>query len=244
MAKKRKPQQPAIPAIQPGDSAGSSGIAQSSWREKPFLPQEWYFGWISKTGYYATALLFVLLTIYFLLGYQTRPRILDRDLVARIMNNSSGPSNEIYAIGPPNSIQNARFNEKEEGLYFKCGGDEPVGFLLSRNLLNIPTNTINIGLSICNAYKGVPTFCFGFTNRNLADYQYDWRKLMAGIKMVSQEEPPSPEKMQYFVTISSTFYTSDFFDVPWNEAKYCLFLFTAPVPTELFLEKIIFVEKR
>lgn len=245
MAKKQKSQQfQKKNTIQQGTPAELCVSTLSPWWSAPVISDKQYYGWVSSAGYGITAFLFGILSLYFYMGYTVRPRILDREIITRIMNPPSGASYEIYPIGPADSITPARLNGESNGILFKCSPGAPVGFLVSKNMLTLPEDIKNFDISVCSAFQGSPSINFGFTNRIPQDYQLNWNDFFLRMTMASLEQPPSQDQMRYYVTMPGHFYAPSQFEVPWNSAKYFFFLITAPIKTEIFMEKMIFVEKR
>jgi len=116
--------------------------------------------------------------------------------------------------------------------------------ILSRELIRIPDDANNFGLSINCAYKGQPTFYIGFTNQIPSGHVESYSELLAGETMVMIELPPSLDQMRFFLTMASTYYTPDLFEVSWTQARYFYFFLTSPVPAEFFLNDMTLVEKR
>ncbi|MBN2326074.1 MAG: hypothetical protein JXR73_02895 [Candidatus Omnitrophica bacterium] len=242
MAKKRKSHNAAKATPPPAPSAPAP-LAPAQWRS-PVLSEAAYYGWISYIGYGLTGLLFILLTAYFIAGNLIRPRILDMQFVQRLMHPPENQPVEIYRIGPPDASVYAQSKEGKEGILFQFGPDAAAGFIVSINMLPIPDDARNLGLSIHSAYKGIPSINYGFTDRLPPPESATWYTFLSDNAAVVTEISPNEKEMRYFVTMAAHYYTPDQFKVGWREAKYFFFVFTAPTPTELFLDKLIFVEKQ
>ncbi len=216
----------------------------SSWWDEPFVSTERYYGILSRIGIGISMVLFLATTAYFVKGNWVRPRILDSNFVTRILQSAENPDVQLFRVGPVNSFAPAEAQDGKKGLYFRFGGEQVAGFVVSRNLLKIPDDAQNFGISISCAYKGNPTLIMGFPKQEPVGNIENWKPFIERESGVTKEFPPSQDSMRFFLTLATTYYKPEDFSLPWNQAKYAFFVFQSPVPTELFLENIVFVEKR
>ncbi len=203
-----------------------------------------YYEVVTWFGIGCTAFIIVALSAYFIRALSVRPRILDREIVGRLINPPTDSPSTIYRMGPENSIAHARSQDGRTGLHFTFGENRSSGMIFSRELLEIPDDAKNFGITLNCAYRGHPTFYIGFTNRVPSGNVESYTELLMGETMVMIELPPSLDQMRFFLTMASTYYTPDRFEVSWAEARYFYFFFTSPVATELFLDDMFFLEKR
>lgn len=243
--KKKKDHSKSLPSHTPIRPIESQAVhAPIQWNNTVLIADSVYYGIVSWFGIGCTVLFLVALSAYFIKAMSVRPRILDRQIVTRFIDPPTGQPATIYRMGPENSIAPARSQDGRTGLHFTFGENRSSGMILSRELIRIPDDAKNFAVTLNCAYKGHPTFYLGFTNRVPTGNVDSFEEILAGETMVMLELPPSLDQMRFFLSMASTYYTPDLFEVPWTEARYFYFFITSPIPTEFFLNDMILVEKR
>jgi hypothetical protein len=242
---KRKPtkkKKKLLSRLEPNNSATAVHPEHSftfPWVEKPCISSPLFQKHFSQVGIFLSIVCILGIGLFGLRGYQLRPRILDSKLIEKIIRNPKDSPNRIYHINARSPMQYVQ-NDTQEYLRFQFGPDTYSGFIIPKEMLDIPDDARNVGMSMFAAYKGIPNMAWGF----LPELQsVKISNILKNYSHVNNEYYPSLDSIRAHVIIATHYYSPDKFEVHWKDAKYIFFLFHSSKPTDFYLEKMLFIEK-
>jgi len=188
-------------------------------------------------GYGLTGCLVIALLVYFFQCRLVSPRIIHDNIVADILHPAG--KSPILAVFGGRDIEHIIVSG-EESLHMVLEPQKPTGFVISADLFHIPEDTRNIGLCTYIYYKGYFKIYYGFCP---PCPDGDWKKLIRDLENIGQELSPSHGDIVARFTIGSC-WPPESFAVPWDRAAAAFFLFVAQEPSELYLHRLLFYEKR